>query len=171
MILPDKKREAFRQASEDWRRGNAGRALFNATKKFEQDILTSLASNGFPEIRLVHLNLYRNLEFDGTRLTELAARASMTKQGMQELVDRAEKAGFIERRPDPDDRRAKFVVFSDKGLVLLEALHQAIVFAEQNMIARIGGAPVELIGQWLRAYTAADGPSDAPGESADDTSA
>ncbi|MCC2097776.1 MAG: MarR family transcriptional regulator [Hyphomicrobiales bacterium] len=151
---PDRNsREGFRQASEEWRRGNVGRAIFNATKKFEQDVLASLADNGFPEIRLVHLNLYRNLEFDGTRLTDLAARASMTKQGMQELVDRAEKAGFVERRPDPHDGRAKMVAFSGNGLKLFEALRQAIRFAEQNMIDSIGNAQVDLIGQWLRAYT------------------
>ena len=159
MKAEKKNREAFRQASEEWRRGNVGRALFNATKKFEQDVLASLDSNGYPEIRIVHLNLYRNLELDGTRLTELAARASMTKQGMQELVDRAEQAGYVERRSDPKDGRAKVVAFSDKGLVLMQALHKAILDAEQNMIGSIGGAPVELIGQWLRSYTDADTPS------------
>ncbi|MGE3644419.1 MAG: MarR family winged helix-turn-helix transcriptional regulator [Beijerinckiaceae bacterium] len=149
-------RETFRRTSEEWRRGNVGRAIFNATKKFEQDVLDFLAGNGMGGIRAVHLNLYRNLEFDGTRLTVLAARANMTKQGMQELVDRAEQAGFVERRPDPVDGRAKVIAFSDKGLVLLEALREAIAFAERNMIESIGGAQVELIGQWLRAYTGQD---------------
>ena len=149
--------KSFRQASEDWRRGNVGRAMFDATRKFEQDLLAALAQSGYGEIRVVHLNLYRNLELDGTRLTELAARASMTKQGMQELVDRAEEAGFVVRRPDPKDGRAKVVAFSDKGLLLLDALHDALKQAERNMIARIGGAQVELIAQWLRAYADAKG--------------
>ncbi len=147
-------REALQKASEEWRRrGNVGRALFNATRKFEQDLLASLAGNGFGEIRAVHLNLYRNLDFDGTRLTELAARASMTKQGMQELVDRAEAAGFVERRRPAGWPRQGHCFHGDRGLVLLEALRGAITQAEHTMIAGIGGAQVDLIGQWLRAYT------------------
>lgn len=145
-------REAFRQAGEEWRRGNVGRALFNATRRFEQDILRVLEREGFAQIRVVHLNLYRNLDFDGTRLTELAARANMTKQSMQELVDRAEQMGLVERRPDPWDRRAKTVAFSDRGLKLLEALHKGILHAEQQMIAAIGAGAVEQIAGWMGSY-------------------
>jgi len=149
-------REAFRQAGEAWRRGNIGRALFNATKKFEQDVLDFVERAGFADIRMVHLNLYRNLDFDGTRLTELAARANMTKQSMQELVDRAEALGFVERRPDPQDRRAKMVAFSDRGLALLDVLHQAILYAEQRMVAAIGGEAVARMAGWLGAYARPD---------------
>ena len=145
-------REAFRQAGEAWRRGNVGRALFNATKKFEQDVLDFVEHAGYADIRMVHLNLYRNLDFDGTRLTELAARANMTKQSMQELVDRAEALGFVERRPDPQDRRAKMVAFSDRGLALLDVLHQAILHAERRMVAAIGGDAVRQMAGWLGAY-------------------
>ena len=146
-------REAFRRAGEEWRRGNVGRALFNATRKFEQDVLEVLEREGFHEIGIVHLNLYRNLDFDGTRLTELAARANVTKQSMQELVDRAEGQGFIERRPDPQDRRAKIVAFSGRGLRLLEALHKGILHAEAQMVAAIGVDAVERIAGWLVGYS------------------
>lgn len=146
-------REAFRQAGEEWRRGNVGRALFNATRKFEEDLMAVLQREGFPEIRIVHLNLYRHLDFDGTRLTELAARANMTKQSMQELVDRAELMGFVERRPDPRDRRAKVVAFSERGLTLVEALHKGILHAERQMVAAIGAAAVDGIAARLTEYT------------------
>jgi DNA-binding MarR family transcriptional regulator len=145
-------REAFRRTGEEWRRGNVGRALFNATKKFEQDVEEILDREGYTSIRIVHLSLYRNLDFDGTRLTELAARANMTKQSMQDLVDRAERQGFIERRPDPLDRRAKMVAFSDRGLQLMEVLHKGILHAEQQMIATLGVAAVEQIAGWLTSY-------------------
>ena len=147
-------REAFRAVGEEWRRGNVGRALFNATKAFEQDVMAVLEREGYAEIRIVHLNLYRNLDFDGTRLTDLAARANMTKQGMQELVDRAEQQGFVERRPDPADRRAKMVAFSDRGLLLMDVLHKAIMHAERQMVAALGAGTVADINASLRAYIA-----------------
>jgi DNA-binding MarR family transcriptional regulator len=145
-------REAFRHVGEEWRRGNVGRALFNATRRFEQDVAEVLQREGFGEIRIVHLNLYRNLDFDGTRLTDLAARANMTKQSMQELVDRAEQQGLVERRPDPQDRRAKTVAFSDRGLKLLDALHKGILYAEQQMISAIGASAVEEVAGWMGDY-------------------
>lgn len=148
-------REAFRDAGEEWRRGNIGRTIFNAFLVFERDLLRSLRAEGFGDIRRVHLNLFRNLDFDGTRLTELASRANMTKQGMQELVDRAEGLGYVERRPDPDDRRAKIVVFSDRGLSLLDALHRGIQAVEQRMASAVGAETVALIAASLDRYIAA----------------
>jgi DNA-binding MarR family transcriptional regulator len=143
---------AFSNANEAWRRDNVGRAIFEATRVIEADVLKVLAEEGFSEIRMVHLNLYRNLELDGTRLTELALRANMTKQGMQELVDRAEKLGYVERRPDPHDRRAKVVAFSKRGLKLLEALHKAVVYMEKRMAERIGERAVRQVARVLSRY-------------------
>lgn len=142
----------FCNPNEAWRRDNVGRAIFEATRVVEADILQVLAEEGFSDLRRLHLNLYRNLELDGTRLTDLASRANMTKQGMQELVDRAEKLGYVERRPDPLDRRAKMVVFSKRGLKLLEALHKAVIFMERRMAQRIGERSVRQIARLLGRY-------------------
>ncbi len=147
-------REAFRHTGEEWRRGNVGRAIFNAFQLFERDLLEAVQRDGFSDIRRVQLNLYRNLDFDGTRLTELAARANMTKQSMQELVDKAEALGLVERRQDTEDRRAKIVVFSDRGLSLLEALHRGIVLAEERLTAAVGADVVQLISTSLNRYCA-----------------
>jgi DNA-binding MarR family transcriptional regulator len=145
-------RKAFGTPSEAWRRDNVGRAIFEATRSIELDVLKVLAAEGFPEVRMVHLNLYRNLDLDGTRLTDLASRANMTKQGMQELVDRAEALGFVERRPDPGDRRAKVVMFSKRGRKLLEALHHAVIFMEKRMAETIGEKSVRQIARLLNRY-------------------
>ena len=146
------KQSTFSNAYEAWRRDNVGRAIFGATRVIEGHVLKVLCEEGFSNIRMVHLNLYRNLELDGTRLTVLASRANMTKQGMQELVDRAEELGYVERRPDPHDRRAKVVVFSKRGIKLLEALHKAIRFMEQQMTEQIGMRAVKEITRLLIRY-------------------
>lgn len=143
---------AFSNVYEAWRRDNVGRAIFGATRVIERDILKVLAEEGFADIRMVHFNLYRNLELDGTRLTDLALRANMTKQGMQELVDRAEKLGYVQRLPDPHDRRAKIVVFSKRGVKLLEALHKAVIYMERQMAERIGERAVRQMTRLLIRY-------------------
>lgn len=50
----------------------------------------------------------------GIRLTELAARANMTKQAMAELVAEIERRGYLQRTTDPADRRAKIIKFTDQ---------------------------------------------------------
>lgn len=52
---------------------------------------------------------------DGLRLSVLASRAGMTAQSMGELVDDLERRGYLERRPDPDDRRAKRIYLTERG--------------------------------------------------------
>jgi len=99
----------------------------------------------------------QNLDLQGTRLTIIAARAGMTKQSMLELVDKAEALGFVERRADPDDRRAKVVAFTPMGLALLELVREGVAAAEQRMAAVMGIAFVDEMRQLLNASLTAPG--------------
>lgn len=66
------------------------------------------AGRDFDDLRPAHGNAMEQLELeDGLRLTEMAARAGITVQSMGELVDDLETKGYLERRADPTDRRAK----------------------------------------------------------------
>lgn len=52
---------------------------------------------------------------DGLRLSDLATRAGITAQSMGELVDELQAKGYLERRPDPDDGRAKRIYLTNRG--------------------------------------------------------
>ncbi len=52
---------------------------------------------------------------NGAKQSELTRRMGLTKQAVQQLVDDLERAGVVERRPDPADRRGKIVAFTAKG--------------------------------------------------------
>ncbi|HEX7784423.1 MAG TPA: helix-turn-helix domain-containing protein [Sphingobium sp.] len=147
-------RSVLRQHADAWRRGNVGRSIFNAFETFERDLLEVLEQDGFGDVRRVQLALYRNLDFDGTRLKDLAHRAAMTKQGMQDLVDRAEKAGYVARRSDPRDGRAKIIVFDGRGLALLDALHRGITYAQTRMEQAIGEMALAQVAEALDLYVA-----------------
>ncbi|WP_105373425.1 MarR family winged helix-turn-helix transcriptional regulator [Neorhizobium huautlense] len=123
-----------------------------AVRIFENRIIENLKAKGHTELTAAHINLTRNLDEDGTRLTELARRAALTKQSMSELVDQVERTGLIEKRRDPDDGRAKLVCFTDKGLVWLEAFHQSLEVAENEMREQLGPALVDLMVEALGRY-------------------
>lgn len=138
-----------------WRRNNIGRRLNETARIFEHKIVENLKLRGHDELTVAHISLTRNLDEDGTRLTELARRASMTKQSMSELVDQVERTGLIEKRRDPTDGRAKLVCFTPKGLAWLEAFHQSLLVAETEMREEIGSAVVDLIVEVLAKYVTA----------------
>ena len=69
----------------------------------------------YGDIREAHLQVFGAIDWKGTRLTELAARANMTLPAMSELVDDLQRAGYLERRPDPRDGRAKLIRPTRKG--------------------------------------------------------
>ena len=109
---------------------------------------------GHSETRIAQLSLTRNLDVEGTRLTELARRASMSKQAMGELVDQCTELGLVGRVADPSDGRARIVRFTRTGLNWLSALHGAIDTAEREMRAELGKPAMEAILKGLAAYGA-----------------
>ncbi len=121
-----------------WRGSNAGRMLFSATDRFVREKLRAVHESGFDAVTEAQLALFQNLDLHGTRLTTLSARAGMTKQAMLELVDKAEARGFVERQPDPDDRRAKTVVFTPAGMGMLDHLRRGVAVAEERMALATG---------------------------------
>lgn len=145
-----------------WRSGNIGRVLSIASSLFTRQVLGVVRQEGLDSVTEVQLTLFRLLDLDGTRLTELAARARMTKQAMIELVDRAEQGGFVARRPDPADGRAKTLAFTAAGLRVLDSARRGIEQAEQRMALIAGDAFVAKLKIRLGGYVRERGAS-APG--------
>jgi DNA-binding MarR family transcriptional regulator len=74
-----------------------------------------LAEAGYGDIRATHGCVFRFVHEGGLRLTELATLAGMTKQSIGEIVDGLVERGYVERFPDPADRRAKLIRLTAKG--------------------------------------------------------
>jgi len=74
-----------------------------------------LAERGYSDIRPAHGNVFGHIRPHGSRLTELAERAQITKQSMAYLVDYLETRGYVERIPDPDDGRARVIRLTEHG--------------------------------------------------------
>lgn len=137
-----------------WRHANIGRLLNNAVRRFEARVLELMSASGHVETRIAHVSLTRNLDVEGTRLTELARRASMSKQAMGELVDQCVDLGLVDRVADPSDGRARIVMFTSAGLAWLDAFRDAVDLAEQEMRTELGKPTMDAIVRGLAVYGA-----------------
>jgi DNA-binding MarR family transcriptional regulator len=135
-----------------WRLSNIGRLLNTAVQRFEATILEKMAAAGHGECTTSHLNVTRNLDLHGTRATELAKRASMTKQSLGELIAQLEELGIVKREPDPTDGRAKIVMFTARGRQWLERFHTALMESEMEMEAELGAALFRSLKKALEKY-------------------
>jgi DNA-binding MarR family transcriptional regulator len=92
------------------------RLLNVAANQFAQEFTDKLAAVGLGDLRPGHGCVFGNIDPEGgSRLTELAERADMTKQSVGEFASDLEQLGYLERVPDPDDGRAKIIRLTDQG--------------------------------------------------------
>lgn len=113
------KKELSQRNLEYYRKNNIGQSLMEVAIDFQKTALIEFSSAGY-KLQGSHQAVLAHLNLDGTRLTELAERASMTKQAMGQLIDEVERLGYVKRTPDLSDGRAKIVKFTKKGLELIK---------------------------------------------------
>jgi DNA-binding MarR family transcriptional regulator len=116
-ILVKREFVVVRQSS--GRQQNLVTLFMRAAHAMTDELVARITAAGFPNLRASHGRLFENLDPQGTRLSELAARAQVTHQSMSELYASLEKAGYVERRPDPADGRAKLVCLTPLGRRML----------------------------------------------------
>jgi DNA-binding MarR family transcriptional regulator len=134
-----------RDIGDRWRRDNVGRLLNNAVSRFESRVLELMSQSGRPQARISHISLTRNLDLKGTRVSELARRAGMTKQAMGELVSQCAALKLVVTSTDPSDKRARVVQFTAEGLRWLEAFRQAVDHAEREMRDEVGARSMDVL--------------------------
>ncbi|WP_433525088.1 MarR family winged helix-turn-helix transcriptional regulator [Nocardia pseudovaccinii] len=94
---------------------NVGLLMFIAHRSMEDRIFADLAESGYDDVTVAQGRLAARIGPDGSRLTELAEQAQVTKQTAGFLVDQLERAGYVQRVPDPSDGRARLVVLAERG--------------------------------------------------------
>lgn len=118
------------------------RLLGLVTRQMATDLNGKLVEAGFSDHRDSWNNVMPHIPPEGIRLTELAARAGMTKQAMAELVAEIERRGYVQRSTDPADGRAKIIEFTDKGWAAVDTALSALGELEAEVAARLGGPTV-----------------------------
>jgi DNA-binding MarR family transcriptional regulator len=120
--------------SEDPRPGepNLGLLCYIASRAMEARVFDALAAAGFDDITTAQGRVFARIDPTGTRVTELAVRAGITKQTAGFLVDQLERARYVRRAPDPADARARLVQIAPRGesAVAVASVAEAAVEAE-----------------------------------------
>ena len=89
--------------------------LQDVQRQMADDLHDRLGKLGYEEIRPAHGCVFGNMRPHGVRLTDIADRARITKQSVGEIVSNLEDLGYVERIPDPEDKRAKLVRLTPRG--------------------------------------------------------
>jgi len=118
--------------------GTLGALLRGPYGKLAKLLFNSLAAKGYPEIRHAHGAFFRHILPEGSRLTDLAEMAGMTKQSMAYLVNDLESHGHVKMQPDPVDGRAKLVKLTTRGRRLVKTLLETSAEVEASMAAYVG---------------------------------
>jgi DNA-binding MarR family transcriptional regulator len=86
-----------------------------AGQRLAAELDLALRTAGFPDLRAAHAPIFMAIEPAGSRATELAQLAKMTKQAAGELIRYLVDRGYLTLEPDPADRRAKKVRLTVRG--------------------------------------------------------
>jgi len=151
---------------QDWRQVHLGRLLGHAMRRFDASVLHLMAHNvdvplalsnlaARAQVSAAHIHITRHLSLQGSRLSELAESAGMTKQAMGDLVTQCEAWGLVQRTPDPQDARARRIVFTETGLAWLRAFEQAVAQTEAEFRQEVGVDVATVVSLGLEAYAGA----------------
>jgi DNA-binding MarR family transcriptional regulator len=110
--------------------------LRRTTHLMVDEITSRLEAAGFPDSPPSFHPIFENIDPDGTRLTTLAQRAGLTHQSVGEVIAVLVQRGYVERIPDPADRRAKLVRLTKSGRQLVRAAIGVIDAIEQEWTHR-----------------------------------
>src|SRR6476659_5880469 len=101
-------------------------------------LLRALHENGFDDIEGPQLGVLLWPGPDGMRPSELAARMRITKQALNYLLGDLERLGYLERLPDPDDRRSRRIALTDRGRALIPVIRGAVAETEREWATALG---------------------------------
>jgi DNA-binding MarR family transcriptional regulator len=116
------------------------RLLLDAHRALSSELGEELEERGWPELRGSQATLLLNVDRrSGTRLTELARRAGVTKQAVMVVVDDLELQGLVRRTPDPEDGRAKVVRLTARGRTCAAECRRAVAAIDARVRRSLGG--------------------------------
>ena len=107
-------------------------------QELRRRVTAALHASGFPDYRSTYRSIFMWTRAEGSRITELAELAQITQQSMSELVAEVERRGYVERIPDPTDRRALLVRRTERGWHVNAISRQTVAQAQEEWEAQLG---------------------------------
>jgi DNA-binding MarR family transcriptional regulator len=126
-----------------------GVLMFVAVRHLENRVIDAVRARGHDDITLAQARIAARIGDEGSRLTDLAAAAQVTKQTAGALVDQLERGGYVERVVDPTDARAKLVRFARRGREVLTIAREVEEQVLVEWTGHLGAARMAELGDSL----------------------
>ncbi len=149
----------FARRLAEQRSSNLRQLLLRAYRKIDKLVAKELVSRGWTDVRVIHGTLLANLDDDGNNLSELAERARMTKQAMGTLASELEDKGYLERRVDIIDARARKISLTKRGRRLMLETRDIVAGIEAQCAAELGASTLQALRDGLGAFVGTSEPS------------
>lgn len=133
--------------------------LFVVHRAAETKVMQALRASGFADLTVAQCRIAQRLSPTGIRVTDLAEQAGVTKQTAGALIDDLERGGYVVRRPDPADARARLVVLSARGRKLCAAAAAKVNEIEDEWRGQFGDAAYGQLREMLISLRDVTGPS------------
>lgn len=133
-----------------------------ASEALFAEFRVELIEAGYGDIRPTHGCVFRFVHDEGMRLTELSSLARMTKQSIGEIVDDLAGRGYVERIPDPEDKRAKLIRLTGKGEQAQATGRALFARLEQRLADRYGSDRIADLRELLEAIATQAAPQPTP---------
>jgi DNA-binding MarR family transcriptional regulator len=101
-------------------------------------MLERLHENGFTDLEAAHLTVLQYPGPQGKRPSDLAAQLQISKQALNYLLGELERLGYLERLPDPDDRRSKRIALTQRGMSIIPVIREAVAEIENAWAKQLG---------------------------------
>lgn len=133
------------RSTKAWERRRSGLGILAARLMVavQRELYSRLAEAGYRDLTYLHGAVIAHLDEGGTRATEIARRSGRHKQVIGRLVDELESLGYVRRRPDPDDRRGKLVVPTERGIEVMRMSDAIIADIERRQARELGKGEYE----------------------------
>jgi DNA-binding MarR family transcriptional regulator len=139
-----------------------GRLLLEGHRVLAAEMVQWLDERGYPDFRAGYAAVFLHVDRrSGTRLTELARRGRITKQGMMLIVDDLESHGYVRRVEDEHDGRAKVVRLTAKGRRVAAEARRAAAAIESRARRQLGSRRYEVLREALEELVDAGEPEPA----------
>jgi DNA-binding MarR family transcriptional regulator len=117
--------------------------MFIAGRHVERRVIDAVHAAGYPDLTLAMARLAARIHDEGSRLTNLAEAAGVTKQTAYILVEQLVAAGYVRRTPDPTDRRARLIRIEPRGRRVQKVARQVEAEVLQEWQAHLGARDLE----------------------------
>ena len=114
-----------------------------ALESVQREMLDALHAHGFGDLEPHHLSVLQYPGPQDLRPSDLAAQLRINKQALNYKLGELERLGYLERVPDPDDRRSRRIALTARGRAIIPVIRDAVRDTEQAWAAVLGGERLE----------------------------